>query len=71
VNTVAMEATGVYWINLYGVLEEAGMKVMVVNGAHCRNIPVTRITPLWQRAYKNATLFHGHIIEVHEGDEWV
>jgi transposase len=39
VNTVAMEATGVYWINLYGVLEEAGMKVMVVNGAHCRNIP--------------------------------
>ena len=39
VKTVAMEATGVYWINLYGVLEEAGMKVVVVNAAHCRNIP--------------------------------
>jgi transposase len=39
VRTAAMEATGVYWINLYGVLEEAGIKVVVVNGAHCRNIP--------------------------------
>ena len=39
VNTVAMEATGVYWINLFGALEEAGLEVLVVNGAHCRNIP--------------------------------
>ena len=39
VRTVAMEATGVYWINLYGALEEAGMEVVVVNGAHCRNFP--------------------------------
>lgn len=39
VRTVAMEATGVYWINLYGVLEAAGLAVVVVNGAHCRNIP--------------------------------
>ncbi|MCW5553914.1 MAG: IS110 family transposase [Verrucomicrobiae bacterium] len=37
--TVALEATGVYWINLYGALEEAGMEVLVVNGAHCRNFP--------------------------------
>jgi len=39
VRTVAMEATGVYWINLHGVLEEAGFEVVVVNGAHCRNFP--------------------------------
>ena len=39
VRTVAMEATGVYWINLYTTLEEAGLEVVVVNGAHCRNIP--------------------------------
>src|SRR5437868_57171 len=39
VRTVAMEATGVYWINLYDVLEEAGFKVVVANGAHCRNFP--------------------------------
>jgi len=39
VQTVAMEATGVYWINLHGALEEAGLQVKVVNGAHCRNFP--------------------------------
>ena len=39
VQTVVMEATGVYWINLYGALEDAGLEVVVVNGAHCRNIP--------------------------------
>ena len=39
VRTVAMEATGVCWINLYGALEAAGMEVVVVNGAHCRNFP--------------------------------
>ena len=39
VRTVAMEATGVYWINLYGAFEEAGIEVKAVNGAHCRNIP--------------------------------
>lgn len=39
VRTVAMEATGVYWINLYDALEQAGLEVVVVNGAHCRNFP--------------------------------
>jgi transposase len=39
VRTVAMEATGVYWINVFGALEAVGMEVLVVNGAHCRNIP--------------------------------
>lgn len=39
VRTVAMEATGVYWINLYDALEAAGVEVVVVNGAHCRNFP--------------------------------
>jgi transposase len=39
VRTVAMEATGVYWINLHGALEQAGLEVVVVNGGHCRNFP--------------------------------
>ncbi len=38
VRSVAMEATGVYWINLYPRLEEAGSEV-VVSVAHCRNFP--------------------------------
>jgi transposase len=39
VRTVAMEATGVYWLALYEVLEAAGLEVCVVNGAHARNLP--------------------------------
>jgi transposase len=39
VRTVAMEATGVYWLYLYEVLEAAGLKVVVVNGRHVQNVP--------------------------------
>jgi transposase len=39
VTTVAMEATGVYWLALYEVLEAAGLEVCVVNGAHVKNVP--------------------------------
>jgi transposase len=37
--SVAMEATGVYWLPLYGVLEGAGFKVSMVNGKQTRNLP--------------------------------
>lgn len=39
VKSVAMEATGVYWLPLYGVLEAAGLEVMMVNGKQTRNLP--------------------------------
>jgi transposase len=39
VKSVAMEATGVYWLPLYGVLEAAGLRVLMVNGKHTRNLP--------------------------------
>lgn len=39
VHTVAMEATGVYWLYLYEVLEEAGFEIVVVNGRHVQNVP--------------------------------
>jgi len=39
VRSVAMEATGVYWLPLYGVLEAAGMEVRMVNGRQTRNLP--------------------------------
>jgi len=38
-NSVAMEATGVYWLYAYSVLEAAGLQVVVVNGRHVRNLP--------------------------------
>ena len=38
VTTVAMEATGIYWVSLYLVLEEAGFEVMLVNARHVKNV---------------------------------
>lgn len=39
VTTVAMESTGVYWVVLYSVLEEAGIEVYLVNGRDVKNLP--------------------------------
>ncbi len=39
VDTVAMEATGVYWIPVYEVLEARGFEVYVVNARHIKNVP--------------------------------
>ena len=39
VETVAMESTGVYWIPLFGVLEERGFKVMLVDPRRIKNVP--------------------------------
>ena len=37
--TVAMESTGVYWIPLFGVLEERGFEVMLVDPRRIKNVP--------------------------------
>ncbi len=39
VRAVAMEATGIWWLCVYAVLEEAGLEVRVVNGKHVQNLP--------------------------------
>lgn len=39
VETVAMESTGVYWIPLFGVLEERGLEVMLVDPRRIKNVP--------------------------------
>ncbi|HEX8576468.1 MAG TPA: IS110 family transposase [Flavobacterium sp.] len=39
ITTVAMESTGVYWVILYAVLEEAGIDVFLVNGRDVKNVP--------------------------------
>jgi len=39
VHTVAMEATGIYWLCPYEVLEQAGLEVVVVNGKYVKNLP--------------------------------
>jgi len=39
IDTVAVQATGVYWIALYDVLEQHGIRVVLVNAQHTKNVP--------------------------------
>lgn len=39
IRTVALQATGVYWIVLCGMLEAAGLEVFVVNAQGTKNVP--------------------------------
>jgi transposase len=39
VTTVAMEATSVYWMPLFTILEERGIEVCLVNARHLRRVP--------------------------------
>lgn len=39
ITTVAMEATGVYWIPLFQILEDRGLEVCLVNARHVKNVP--------------------------------
>lgn len=39
VESVAMEATGVYWVILYEILEEAGLDVWLVDGKQTKQVP--------------------------------
>lgn len=39
IETVAMEATGVYWVILYEMLEQAGLDVWLVDGRQTKQVP--------------------------------
>src|SRR5246500_821382 len=39
IRTVAMQSTGVYWIALYDILEQAGLEVYLVNARETKNLP--------------------------------
>lgn len=39
ITSVAMEATGVYWVTLHDMLTDAGIEVDVVNGRHVKHVP--------------------------------
>jgi transposase len=38
ITTAAMESTGVYWLNLYLMLEESGIEPYLVNARHVKNV---------------------------------
>jgi len=39
VQSVAMESTGIYWIPAFEILEERGLKVLLVNAHQIKNVP--------------------------------
>ena len=39
IRTVAMQSTGVYWIAIFDILEEAGFEVYLVNARETKNLP--------------------------------
>ncbi len=39
IRTVAMQSTGVYWVAVYDILEEAGLEVYLVNARDTKNLP--------------------------------
>lgn len=39
IETVAMQSTGVYWMALYDILEERGIRVFLVNARDTKNMP--------------------------------
>lgn len=38
IDTVAIESTGIYWVQLYLILEEYGLEVYLVNARHIKNV---------------------------------
>jgi transposase len=43
IRTVAMQSTGVYWIAVYNLLEEAGFEVYLVNARESKNCRYKRV----------------------------
>src|SRR5436309_7003766 len=39
IRTIALQSTGVYWIAVYDILEEAGLEVYLVNARETKNLP--------------------------------
>ena len=39
IETVVMESTGVYWVPIFALLDEAGLRPCLVNARHLKNVP--------------------------------
>jgi transposase len=62
IRTVAMEATGVYWIPLYEVLEARGIEVLLVNARHLKRVAARKTDVLdceWLRDLHMVGLLRG------------
>jgi transposase len=54
IRTMAMEATGVYWIPLFQNLEERGLEVCLVNARHAKNVPGRKSVAATPPRYRSA-----------------
>jgi len=62
IRSVAMEATGVYWIPLFEILEVKGFEVLLVNARHVKNVPGRKSDVLdseWLRDLHSVGLLRG------------
>lgn len=62
IETVAMEATGVYWIPVFQILEAQGFKVCLVNPRYFQNVPGRRTDVSdcqWLQRLHSVGLLHG------------
>lgn len=69
VTDVGMEATGVYWMSLYELLEDASIKVTLINPAHFKNVAAHKTDvneSLWiNQLHACGLLRHSHIATEH------
>ena len=58
VQIVAMEATGNYWTSLFSILEDRGLKVIIINPSHLRNVAAQK-TDVKDAQWLHQLLAHG------------
>ena len=69
IKSIVMEATGVYWIAFYEMLDSEGFEVYVVNGKHAKNVPGRKTDVLdcqWLRTLHSYGLLRASFIPAQE-----
>lgn len=59
ITSVAMEATGVYWVPVYDLLEERGLEVCLVNPSHLKSVPGRKKSDKLDCRWLRTTHTHG------------
>jgi transposase len=68
VEIVTMEATGSYWQALFSILEDRGLKVIIINPSHYRNVAAQK-TDIQDAQWLHQLLTHGLLRNSHIATE--
>ena len=68
VEIVTMESTGSYWKSLFSILENRGIKVVMINPSHYRNVAAQK-TDVKDAQWLHQLLTHGLLRESHIAEE--